>query len=129
MINFFVDGIPVPQGSMKVINGRVIHNKGSELAAWRSAVALTARQHGARPSTDPMFIEMMFYMPRPKTVKRPEPSVAPDLDKLIRAVLDGLTAIAYVDDGQVTQISAQKAYGERLGVQIRLGSRLSEQMF
>ena len=129
MINFFVDGLPVPQGSMKVINGRVIHNKGSELAAWRSAVALTAKANGARPMTDPMFIEMKFYMPRPRTVKRPEPSVAPDLDKLIRAVLDGLTAIAYVDDGQVTQISAQKAYGERLGVDIRLGSRLSEQMF
>ena len=129
MINFFVDGLPVPQGSMKVMNGRVIHNKGSELAAWRSAVALTARQHGARPTPDPVKIEMRFFMPRPKTVKRPEPSVAPDLDKLIRAVLDGLTAIAYIDDGQVTEIVAQKAYGERIGVSISLGSRLSEQMF
>jgi len=129
VINFFVDGLPVPQGSMKVINGRVIHNKGSELAAWRSAVALTARQNGARPIADPIKIEMRFYMPRPRTVKRPEPSVAPDLDKLIRAVLDGLTAIAYIDDGQVTEIVAQKAYGERLGVEIRLGSRLLEQMF
>jgi crossover junction endodeoxyribonuclease RusA len=129
VINFFVDGLPVPQGSMKVINGRVIHNKGSELAAWRSAVALTARQNGARPLTDPISIEIKFYLPRPKTVKRPEPSVAPDLDKLIRAVLDGLTAIAYIDDGQVTQISAQKAYGERIGAEIRVGSRLLEQMF
>ena len=129
MINFFVDGLPVPQGSMKVINGRVIHNKGSELAAWRSGIALGARSAGARPMTDPVFIEMKFYMPRPRTVKRPEPSVAPDLDKLIRAVLDGLTAIAYVDDGQVTSIVAQKAYGERIGVEISLGSRLVEQMF
>jgi crossover junction endodeoxyribonuclease RusA len=129
VINFFVDGLPVPQGSMKVINGRVIHNKGSELAAWRSAVALTARQNGARPSPDPMRIEMRFIMPRPKTVKRPEPSVAPDLDKLIRAVLDGLTAIAYIDDGQVTEIVAQKAYGERIGVDISLGSRLLEHLF
>ena len=129
MINFFVDGLPVPQGSMKVINGRVIHNKGSELAAWRSAVALAAKAHGARPMTDPMFIEMKFFMPRPRTVKRAEPSVAPDLDKLIRAVLDGLTAIAYIDDGQVTSIVAQKAYGERIGVDIRLGSRLIEQLF
>lgn len=129
MINFFVDGLPVPQGSMKVINGRVIHHKGSELAAWRSAIALTARQHGARPSADPIHIEMKFYLPRPKTVKRPEPSVAPDLDKMVRACLDGLTAIAYIDDGQVTSIVAQKAYGERIGVDIRLGSRLIEQLF
>jgi len=129
VINFFVDGLPVPQGSMKVIHGRIIHNKGSELAAWRSAIALTARNKGARPHTDAVAIEMTFYMPKPRTVKRAEPSVAPDLDKLIRAVLDGLTAIAYRDDGQVTSIVAQKAYGERIGVDIRVGSRAVEQMF
>lgn len=129
MINFFVDGLPVPQGSMKVINGRVIHNKGSELAAWRSAIALTARQHGARPSADPIYIHIKFYMPKPRTVKRLYPSVAPDLDKLIRAVLDGLTAIAYIDDGQVISIVAQKAYGERIGAEIAVGTRAPEQMF
>jgi Holliday junction resolvase RusA-like endonuclease len=129
VINFFVDGLPVPQGSMKVINGRVIHNKGSELAAWRSAVALTARQYGARPLTDPIEIRIKFYMPKPRTVKRQYPSVAPDLDKLIRAVLDGLTAIAYVDDGQVVLIAAQKAYGERIGAEITVGAYGLEQMF
>ena len=129
MINFFVDGLPVPQGSMKVINGRVIHNKGSELAAWRSAIALTARQKGARPLTDPMYIHIKFYLPKPRTVKRLHPSVAPDLDKLIRAVLDGLTAIAYIDDGQVVSIVAEKAYGERIGADISVGSRGLEQMF
>jgi Holliday junction resolvase RusA-like endonuclease len=38
-------------------------------------------------------------------------STAPDLDKLIRAVLDSMTAIAYLDDGQVTEINAVKVYG------------------
>lgn len=129
MINFFVDGLPVPQGSMKVINGRVIHNKGSELAAWRSAVALTARQNGARPTTEAMQIHIKFYMPRPRTVKRPYPSVAPDLDKLIRSVLDGLTTIAYVDDGQVVSIVAEKAYGDRIGAEISLSPKAIEQLF
>ena len=57
------------------------------------------------------------------------PSVAPDLDKLIRAVLDGLTAIAYVDDGQVVSIVAEKAYGARIGADIRVGAYQLEQMF
>lgn len=130
MINFFVDGLPVPQGSMKVINGRAIHHKGSELAAWRSAVALAARHKGARPSPDPIYIHLKFFLPKPRTVKRVYPTVSPDLDKLIRAVLDGLTAIAYIDDAQVVSIVAEKAYGERIGVDIALGSRsASEQMF
>lgn len=129
MINFFVDGLPVPQGSMKVINNRVIHSKGSELAAWRSAIGLIARQHGARPLTDSIQISIKFYLQKPRTVKRPMPSVAPDLDKLIRAVLDGLTAIAYVDDGQVVSIVAEKAYGARIGADIRVGAYELEQMF
>ena len=43
MISFRVDGIPVPQGSMKVFNGHVVHNKGAELAVWRSAGIIRER--------------------------------------------------------------------------------------
>jgi Holliday junction resolvase RusA-like endonuclease len=50
-------------------------------------------------------------MPKPRTVKRLHPTVAPDLDKLIRAALDAMTAVAYLDDGQVTEITAMKVYG------------------
>jgi len=59
-------------------------------------------------------------MPRPKTVKRNHPSVAPDLDKLIRGALDALTAIAYVDDGQVVEIYSKKIYGEVIGAKIQV---------
>ena len=129
MISFFVDGLPITQGSMKVINGRIIHHKGSELAAWRSAIALTARQHGARPTTDPVYIHIKFYLPKPRTVKRQYPTAKNDLDKLCRSVLDGLTSIAYVDDSQVVSIVAQKAYGERVGADISIGTRGLEQLF
>ena len=68
-------------------------------------------------------MEIIFTMLRPKTVTRPEPSVAPDLDKLIRGVLDALTAVVYRDDSQVTRITAQKVYGERPGVWIQARTR------
>ena len=108
MIEFRVEGQPVPQGSMKVINGHVIHSQGSALAAWRSAIGLSARKAGALPTRDAITIAMTFTMLKPRTVKREHPTVPPDLDKLIRAVLDGLTAIAYVDDSQVVEIYAKK---------------------
>jgi Holliday junction resolvase RusA-like endonuclease len=57
-------------------------------------------------------------MIKPKTVNRQMPTVPPDLDKLIRAVLDGLTGVAYKDDGQVVRISAVKIYAQKIGVQI-----------
>jgi Holliday junction resolvase RusA-like endonuclease len=124
VITFQVDGQPVPQGSLKVINGRVIHAKGSELAAWRSAIALRAREAGAKPHIEPVEIEMIFTMARPKTVTRPEPSVAPDLDKLVRAVLDGLTAIAYRDDGQVVRLTATKEYGSNPGLWVQMWAKM-----
>lgn len=120
MITFSVAGQPIPQGSMKVINGHVIHSQGSALAAWRSAIALSAKQAGAKPHNEPVEIEMIFTFVKPKTVTRLEPSVAPDLDKLIRAVLDGLTAVAYRDDGQVTVIRASKEYGPNPGLWVQM---------
>lgn len=120
MITFRVNGIPIPQGSMKVINGRVLHSQGSALAVWRSLIGWEAKVAGAEPHALPVKITISFYMPRPKTVKRAYPSVAPDLDKLIRAVLDGLTGVAYADDGQVVQIHAQKLYGASVGAEIKL---------
>jgi Holliday junction resolvase RusA-like endonuclease len=34
----------------------------------------------------------------------------PDLDKLVRAVLDALTGVCYLDDSQVTRIEAEKNF-------------------
>lgn len=120
MISFSVDGQPIPQGSMKVINGHIIHTQGSALAAWRSAIALAARQAGALPAEGALELDMTFTMQKPRTVTRSHPTVPPDLDKLVRAVLDGLTAIAYRDDSQVTAFTARKVYGERIGLDISI---------
>ena len=70
-------------------------------------------------------MDLVFIFNKPKTVKRNEPYVRPDLDKLIRAVLDGLTGVAYEDDQQVVRLTAQKAYGETEGVHIRISERVS----
>jgi Holliday junction resolvase RusA-like endonuclease len=55
---------------------------------------------------------------------------APDLDKLVRAVLDALTGIAYLDDKQVVAINARRTLlgpdalaSDREGVTIELEPR------
>ncbi|MGH7347333.1 MAG: RusA family crossover junction endodeoxyribonuclease [Candidatus Rokuibacteriota bacterium] len=42
----------------------------------------------------------------------------PDLDKLVRAVLDACTALAFVDDGQVVALNAGKEYGNAAGLDL-----------
>lgn len=120
MISFSCDGAPVPQGSMKVINGHVLHSQGSALALWRSTVALSARFAGVKPVEGAIKIEIVFRVKRPKTVKRDAPTVAPDLDKYIRGVLDALTGIAYQDDSQVVDIWAEKVYSDIAGADINI---------
>lgn len=121
MIKFSVEGTPIQQGSMRHIGqGRMIHNKAVELAAWRANIASAAKLAGCKPILDPIAITMRFRVKRPKSVKRDYPTVAPDLDKYIRGVNDGLTGVAFADDSQVVQIIASKEYADLPGVDIEI---------
>jgi crossover junction endodeoxyribonuclease RusA len=58
-------------------------------------------------------IELHFGLPKPKSApkrRRVWPDKRPDLDKLIRAVLDALTQVIFADDSQVVEIRATKDY-------------------
>ena len=50
------------------------------------------------------------------------PVVRPDLDNIVKSVLDALNRLAFKDDSQVVKISAVKVYGERARVIVRVGS-------
>ena len=116
-----MEGTPIQQGSMRHVgHGRMIHNKAVELAAWRADIANAARLAGCTPILDPIEITMRFRVKRPKSVKREHPTVAPDLDKYIRGVNDGLTGVAFADDSQVIKITASKEYSDQPGVDIEI---------
>lgn len=117
---FFIAGRPIPQGSLKFINGHAIHVRAQDLALWRADIARVAKSVIWEKAQESVEIHLTFTLLKPKTVKRNEPFVRPDIDKLIRAVLDGLTGVAYEDDQQVTKITAIKEYGNTEGVLIRV---------
>ena len=48
------------------------------------------------------------------------PVKKPDLDNIIKIILDGLNGVAFVDDCQVDEITASKYYGENERVEIKL---------
>jgi Holliday junction resolvase RusA-like endonuclease len=117
---FFVNGRPVPQGSLKFIRGHAIHVRAQDLALWRADIASSARFANVSKMEGAVEVSMTFVFNKPKSVKRKHPHVRPDLDKLVRAVLDGLTDVAYLDDQQVTRLSASKVYGDTQGVWIKI---------
>lgn len=105
MTEFFVEGEPIPQGSMKAfVRGRraVLVSDNPRLKEWRATIAANAP---ALMLEGAVRLDVGFVMPKPKSVKRLLPHVRPDLDKLIRALLDGLTGKCFKDDSQVVFIS------------------------
>lgn len=122
-VNFEVRGIqPAPKGSYKPVRRRgsggvVLLPASSKEKPWRAAVALHGRQALALaglatpPKTMPLATAITFHLPRPKTVTRAFPTVPPDLDKLVRATLDGLTDWQIItDDSQIVKLTAAKEY-------------------
>lgn len=128
LLSIAARGVPRPQGSKKafVVKGRavMVDDNKPALKEWRQVVeraasgAMEVAQY-ERPATGAVAVSLLFELERPKSVKRELPSVAPDIDKLQRAVLDALTiAGVWKDDGQVTTISARKIYGPTPGVRV-----------
>ncbi len=120
MFEFSVSGTPVPQGSVRVMRGRIVAVS-SRLRRWRMAVTLAAiacRQRSTEtwPITGPVRAELAFTLAG-------KPLARPDLDKLVRAVLDAVCdAQLIVDDAQVVELSATKRRGRQPGVLVRLSA-------
>ena len=133
-----VAGLPAPQGS-KVRTRYGMREASKAVGPWRDAVRTECQKvMGERPPLGcPVVVHIEFRLPRPKNhfgsgrnagiVKASSPlfpAGQPDLDKLCRAVLDGLTAGgAWNDDGQVVHLHASKDYadGTRPGCRVRIG--------
>lgn len=120
--SFTVAGEPQPKGSVSAFPvrtraGTVVANVVHPKQAWVEVVGMEARAAMNRvgiwrPLTGAMRLEIIYYLRRGNTVKRALPSVKPDVDKLERAVLDGLTGVVFVDDAQVTDVRHRKRYAD-----------------
>ena len=125
-VSFIVEGTPAPQGSKKAyVRGTraVLVESSKKVPVWRAQVAAAARavMGDTEPFTTPVRVEVVFWMARPASVsekKRPLPTVYPDIDKLSRALLDGMTKIIYRDDALVVDLVASKRYSAVGGASI-----------
>lgn len=128
-ITFEVIGTPAPQGSKTAVrtkHGRTVMLEGKgegrrRHKTWRAAVAEAARDVAGHddveaPLDGPLVLDVEFRFPMPasrsKTVHalgRAPKTTAPDLDKLVRALGDGLTEGGLIrDDARiVTTISSK----------------------
>lgn len=119
-LSFFVAGNPVPKGSFRAFNngGRpVITNNNPRTKDWEMRIAHEAQVAISATMLNEIIdsavrVSMDFYMERPKSLKKSvEHNIKrPDLDKLVRAALDGITGVLINDDSQVVELRATKNY-------------------
>ena len=131
MIDFFVPGIPVPQGRARAFTRpgmkgvRFYDPKKSkgwkEIVAWEAHRQMTAER--LLPSNAPLKLYCWFALKAPKD-RGPNHhhDRKPDLDNLVKAVKDALKGVCWQDDSQVCILVASKNYalpGEE-GVRIKI---------
>lgn len=131
MMQFFVPGIPAPQGSKTKWGTEASKN----LKPWRDSVIIAARNaEPQRVYFSEVAVDLTFFFPRPKShfgtgrnatlLKSSAPewkASAPDLDKLCRAILDALVQAGILrDDALVVTLNAGKLYDEHPGCRVTI---------
>lgn len=114
-------GQPILDKGGKPMYGAAATSDNPSVKGWQQLLAEGAnRALGEKPDDDRAVLQdgvrltIAFYLPRPKKYQKrgvePAHLVAPDLDKLVRAVLDALTHVVYRDDSQVVELVTSKHY-------------------
>lgn len=124
-VDFFVAGIPKAQPRVKafVRGGHAGVYTPDSAETWKQAVRReTIANAPESVVAHPVRVSMDFFLPRPKAHHKKDGSVKsnspvwhckkPDLDNLIKAVVDAITDTqrVWLDDSQICQISATKSY-------------------
>ena len=134
MIKISINGNPAPQGSKTRNRHGAVYESSRAVGPWREAIRAETQRAAGAPMTGPVSVLVGFRLARPRghygtgrnasqlRASAPAyPDGRPDIDKLARAVLDGLKAGgAYGDDAQVVTLACAKAYAEQAGADIEV---------
>ncbi len=121
-------GEPAPQGSKQVSRWGGLREVSTKIQPWRASIQYAcAEQYKGEPISEPVALEVTFVLPRGKNhygtgrnaekLKGSAPkhhTKTPDLDKLLRGLLDPLTVKCggnvLMDDSCVVQLNSVKRY-------------------
>jgi len=123
MVDIIVHGAPVAKprakGFYNKTTGHMHHyyKNSGELKSYEQFIKVKASELFNKPMAGPVCLSVHFLMPRPQALmwkKREMPRVPnphrPDIDNCIKTIEDALNGIAYLDDGQITELHVWKQY-------------------
>lgn len=115
VLEFFVPGIPAPQPRPRVFKSGGVATDSKNSKSWKFATQIMFKQKFDSPypifeKDIPLFLHVIFHLPKPKSTRRSLPCVRPDLDNLQKCMQDALDKLAWHDDGQICTSLAEKVY-------------------
>jgi Holliday junction resolvase RusA-like endonuclease len=132
IVVFTVEGIPQGKGRPRFRRaGNFVQTyTDAKTKSYEATIRDTsARAMGsARPLESPVSVDLYIRVPCPSSFSkrrrnecfegRERPTKKPDIDNIIKAYLDGMNGIVYLDDTQVVRVSAKKVYSMVAGVDV-----------
>ena len=125
--NFEIDMVPVAKGRPRFSKlGHAITPENTRIAenllGWNARIAM----RGDKPLCGPIDVEILFSFTKPsswskkKITETVDHVSKPDLDNLIKLVLDALNGIVWADDKQIRSLRAHKQYSDKDHISINV---------
>ena len=132
-IFFVVPGEPVPKARPRFTmqGGKARTYTPTSSAAYETTVGLLAhaamRAQGiSEPMKGALHVQVQAFFPVPHSWSKKRKAAAswhasrPDLDNVVKAVLDALNGVAYKDDARVVGLHSLKVYSDNPGVLVEI---------
>lgn len=115
-VAFVIEGAPVPWKRARRSGERYFDSQTRDKNAY-AFMALNLRD-ASWPLSHPVYIECEFHFGTPKSWSKNKKAAAlgtphaskPDLDNLVKFILDALNGIVWKDDAVIAEIHAKKVY-------------------
>lgn len=116
----FVHGRPKGKARPRFAHGHTYTPR--ETVEYERLIATSYREHGGNSHDGECTVKVTAYFTIPKSwtkAKKMEvvsrglsPQTKPDIDNIVKVVMDGLNGVAYHDDKQVVRVVAEKRYSQ-----------------
>jgi Holliday junction resolvase RusA-like endonuclease len=130
-VTFFIPGKPRGKGRPRFSGGRAYTDE--QTREYEERIAWNYRRIAGKfrfPDDVFLRVRVQQQMPVPQSASKARktemlegrtfPPAKPDLDNVVKAVLDGLNGVAYKDDSRVVGIHSVKIYSDNPGVLVEV---------
>lgn len=113
-----IDGNPIPYARVRVTRYSTYNPRYNE----KKRIASLLSSYQFKKLTEPLKANLIFSLPIPKSTSKKNralmlehkivPTKKPDIDNLVKFILDCANGVLFEDDKQIVQLVASKRYSE-----------------